>query len=242
MILSATPAGPEAAARRVLREIRTYRHCARSSAGNLTAMIRIALLAQIDVFWWGHLPAYQSDADVHDAADLLDLDGLRRDGMLLFRYRRQATTLLGRAARSAERRAAPDRAPQHCGPAVRLRPGGADRAAQPDRRRLRRARAARHAAAVGHQPRPQRRRISSICANSATRPCCRAAHCVGYAADVEMTWFRQFEADRTAAGACCLSGSEPARSTSSTRARPGTCACALAPAARCGWSPTSSGG
>ena len=82
MILSATPAGPEAAARRVLREIRTYRHCARSSAGNLTAMIRIALLAQIDVFWWGNLPAYQSDADVHDAADLLDLDGLRRDGML----------------------------------------------------------------------------------------------------------------------------------------------------------------
>ena len=94
MILSATPAGEDAAVRRVLREVRSYQPSARSSARNLAAMIRIALLAQIDVLWWSHLRPYQSDADVCGSPDLLDLDGLRRDGMLLFHYRRQ----IGRAS------------------------------------------------------------------------------------------------------------------------------------------------
>jgi len=195
MILSATPAGPEAAARRVLREIRTYRHCARSSAGNLTAMIRIALLAQIDVFWWGNLPAYQSDADVHDAADLLDLDGLRRDGMLLFRYRRQPTTLLGRAARSAERRAAPDRAPQTA--VLRFA------CARPELIVLLNQIAADFAALAprGTPPLWVTSLARSVSHQQHLRDLGYAAmlpssHCVGFAADVEMTWFRQLGADR----------------------------------------------
>ena len=115
IVLSAMPSGPDAAIQRVLQEVRTYRQSTRSSAGNLPAMIRIALLAQIDVLWWGHLPAFQTDADVLGAGDLLDLDVLRRDRMLLFRYRRQASSLIARAARSAERLAVPDRVPHTAG-------------------------------------------------------------------------------------------------------------------------------
>ena len=195
MILSATPAGPDAAASRVLREIRGYRRSARSSARNLAAMIRIALLAQIDVLWWGNLPAYQADADVRSASNLLDLDVLRRDGMLLFRYRRQPSTLIGRAARSAERLAVPSRSPQTAGLRfacaraeliVVLNQIAADftTLAPPGTPQLWVTSLAR---SVAHQ-----RHLRAL-GYAALLP---SAHCVGYAADVEMTWFRQFGADR----------------------------------------------
>ena len=111
-MLSAVPRGTDAAIWRVIDEVRSYQHTSCTSAEDLPAMIRIALLAQIDLLWWGHLREYQSDADVFGAKDLLHLEPLREDNMLLFRYRLQKASLLSRAARHAERRAVPDRAPQ----------------------------------------------------------------------------------------------------------------------------------
>lgn len=194
MIFSATPSGPEAAERRVLREVRAYHHSPRSSATNLTAMVRIALLSQIDVLWWGHVPAYQADSDVRAAPDLLDLDALRRDGKLLFRYRRQASTLVARAARSAERRAVPGRAPRTAG--LRFACARAPLAVELNQ-------IAADFASLAPAGTPQ------LWVTSLTRSVSHqlhlrdlgyaallpSAHCVGYAADVEMTWFRQFSAD-----------------------------------------------
>ena len=194
VIFSATPSGPEAAERRILREVRSFHHSANSSAGNLTAMIRIALLSQIDLLWWGHLPAYQTDSDVRAATDLLDLDVLRRDGKLLFRYRRQASSLIARAARSAERKAVPGRAPRTAGlrfacaraPLVvllnqvaadfaGLAPSGTPRLWVTSLTR-----------SVAHQLHLRDLGYAALLPSS---------HCVGYAADIEMTWFRQFEAE-----------------------------------------------
>lgn len=194
VIFSATPSGPDAAARRVLREVRSYQRNARSSAGNLTAMIRIALLSQIDLLWWGHLPAYQADSDVRSATNLLDLDVLRRDDMLLFRYRRQASSLLGRAARSAERRAAPGRAPRTAGLrfacaraqlVVLLNQIGAEFAglAPSGTPQLWVTSLTR---SVSHQLHLRDLGYAALLPS---------AHCVGYAADVEMNWFRQFGAE-----------------------------------------------
>jgi len=195
VILSATMPGPEAAMHRVLREVRTYQHSARSSAGNLLAMIRIALLSQIDVLWWGHLPSYRADADVLRSRELLDLDALRSGGMLLFRYRRQTSTLLGRAVRSAERVAVPGRAPRTAGLQLacaraelvvllnqiaaefaRLAPAGTPRLWVTSLTR-----------SVEHQ-----RHLRSL-GYAALLP---SAHCVGFAADIEMAWFRHFQADQ----------------------------------------------
>ncbi len=195
MILSATPPGPEAAMQRVLREVRTYRQNVRSSAGNLAAMIRIALLSQIDVLWWGHLPTYRADADVLRSGELLDLDALRSGEMLLFSYRRQTSTLLGRAVRSAERMAVPGRAPRTAGlrfacarpelvvllnqiaaEFARLAPTGTPRLWVTSLTR-----------SVEHQ-----RHLRSL-GYAALLP---SAHCVGFAADIEMAWFRQFQADQ----------------------------------------------
>lgn len=194
-VLSAVPKGPEAAIRRVLGEVRSYRRSACSSAEDLPAMIRIALLAQIDLLWWGHLPEYRADAEVFAATDLLQLEPLRQDNMLLFRYRLQATTLLGRAARSAERRAAPERAPRTAGlrfPCARAElivllnqiarefAGVAPRGTPPlwVTSLTRSVEHQRHLRALGY---------------AALLP---SAHCVGYAADLEMTWFRRFNADK----------------------------------------------
>jgi hypothetical protein len=194
-VLSAVPRGHQAAVRRVLNEIRTYRQSACSSARDLPAMIRIALLAQIDLLWWGHLPDFTADADVFAARELLHLEPLRQDHMLLFRYRLQTTTLMGRAIRAAERRAAPDRAPHTAGlrfPCARaelivLLNQLADefaRAAPPGTPPLWITSLTR---SVDHQ-----RHLRSL-GYAALLP---SAHCVGYAADVEMTWFRRFGADQ----------------------------------------------
>ena len=119
--------------------------------------IRISLLAQIDALWWGREPAYPTDADVLGARDLLDLDALQQGGLLLFRYRHQAGSFVGRAARSVERRALPGRAPDDRRPVA-----GPGPAARPSRCSTRSPRSSpssrrRHAAAVGDQPGPQRR-------------------------------------------------------------------------------------
>ena len=194
MVLSATPEGEDAAARRILREVRSYEPTERSSASNLAAMIRIVLLAQIDMLWWGHLPPYETDKDVWASDELLDLDGLRRDGKLLFRYRRQASTLLARAVRSAERKAAPGWAPRTAG----LRFACARPELIVELNQI----AAEFAelAPLGTPPLWVTSLARSLTHQRHLRDLGYAAlvpsaHCVGYAADIEMTWFRQFGAD-----------------------------------------------
>jgi hypothetical protein len=195
-VLGAVPGGPDAVLGRVVGEVRTYRRNPRSSADNLTAMVRIALLTQIDQLWWGYLPALRGDADVLNAPDLLHLEALRRDNKLLFSYRLQPTTLLGRVARSAERRAASGRAPRTAGlrfPCARselvilLNQMAAEFASRtpPGTPRLWVTSLAR---SVNHQ-----RHLRAL-GYAAMLP---SAHCVGYAADVEVSWFRQFRVDRT---------------------------------------------
>lgn len=193
-VLSVTPSGAEAATQRILRDVRSNRQLSPNSHGDLAEMVRNILLTQIDVLWWGHLPAYKSDADVLAAVDLLPLDGLRHDGMLTFTYRHQATNVISRASRAAERVAAPTRAPVAAGLRlacaraeliVLLNRIGADfaRLAPPGTPPLwvtsltRSVAYQRHLRALGY---------------AALLP---SAHCTGYAADVEMTWYRNFGAD-----------------------------------------------
>jgi hypothetical protein len=194
-VLSAVPGGTEAAIRRVVTEVRSYRRTACNSADNLPAMIRIALLAQIDLLWWGHIREYRSDADVFTARELLHLEPLREDNMLLFRYRLQKASLLSRAARSAERRAVPDRAPHTAGlrfPCARselivLLNQIAQEFAGVAPRGTPALWVTSLARSVAHQ-----QHLRSL-GYAALLP---SAHCVGYAADLEMTWFRRFNADK----------------------------------------------
>lgn len=194
IVFAAMPSGPEAATQRVLREIRIYQKNERSTAENLARMIRVALLAQVDVLWWGNVAPYHSDADVRKAPDVLDLDALRRDGLLLFQYRRQPSSRLARAARSAERLAVPDRTPQTAG--LRFASGRAELIVLLNQIAADFARQAPRGTpplwvtsltrSVAHQ-----RHLRTL-GYAALLP---SAHCVGYAADIEMYWFRRYQAD-----------------------------------------------
>ena len=193
-VLSVTPSGTEAATQRMLRDIRSHRQLSVNSAGDLAAMVRITLLTQIDVLWWGHVPAYKSDADVLADTDLLHLDGLRHGGMLTFNYRRQATNVIARAARLAERAAAPSRAPAAAG--LRLACARAELVVLLNR-------IADDFARLSPPGTPPLW-VTSLTRSVAYQRHLRtlgyvallpSAHCAGYAADVEMTWYRNFGAD-----------------------------------------------
>jgi hypothetical protein len=192
-VLSATPEGTDAAAQRLLREVRHYQPNVRSSARDLAAHIRIHLFALIDIMWWGQTRAYVTDADLLGSAELVDLEPLRRDGRLLFQYRRQACGLPARAARAAARRLRPDRAPRTAGLRfARTRPeavlllnqlaAGLAAEAGPRTPALWVTSLAR---SIEHQ-----RRLRTL-GYAASLP---SAHCVGYAMDIEMAWFAQFGA------------------------------------------------
>jgi hypothetical protein len=194
-VLSATQGGMPEATERLLLEVRNYLPRPGGSAVGLTAMIRIYLLAQIEAMWWGHLPALVADRDVLSSADLVDLEPLRRRRLLAFQYRRQPRNLAIRAARAAERRLRPGRAPRTAG--------------------LRFTRARPEAVALLNQvssafatvcpPGTPPLWVTSLTRSiehqhrlralgyTATLP---SSHCVGYAVDIEMSWFRRFGARR----------------------------------------------
>jgi hypothetical protein len=193
-VLAATPNGMDEAAGRLLREVRDYQPSTRSSAADLGAHVRIHLFAQIEIMWWGSSPGYRTDADLLSCADLVDLEALRRRGQLGFRYRRQAHAFLVRAVRAAERRTRPDRAPRTAGlRCARARPevvallnqlsSEFALAAPPGTPPLWVTSLAR---SVEHQ-----HRLRAL-GYAASLP---SSHCVGYAMDLEMRWFRQFGAD-----------------------------------------------
>ena len=197
-VLAASPEGCPAAVDRLLREVRHYQPQARNCAADLTAHIRIHLFALIDVMWWGSTRAFVTDSDLLHSAELADLEPLRRRGELHFRYRRQARTLPLRAVRAADRRLRPGHTPRTAG----LRFARARREAVTLLNQL-----AADFAAVAPEVPPlwvtslarsieQQRRLRAL-GYTATLP---SAHCVGYAMDIEMSWFRRFGAAGMLAG------------------------------------------
>lgn len=197
-VLAATPGGLAGALHRMTAEIGNHLAGARSPAADLIALTRIYLFAQIDAMWWGSVPMYGTDAAVLSSPDLVDLEPLRRGGRLGFRYRRQAEALLTRAARSAERRAWPDRTPRTAG--LRFTRIRSEAVA------LLNQLSAEFAAAAppGTPPLWVTSLVRSIAHQQHLRALGYAAmlpssHCAGYAMDIEISWFRRFGAHQALA-------------------------------------------
>jgi hypothetical protein len=194
-VLTQTPQGSAGALERLLVEVRNYRPSLRSTTTSLASLIRISLLAQIDALWWGHDPAYLTDTAVLDTPELLDLDALQQGGLLRFQYRHQAASFVGRAARLVERHALPGRRPMTAGLwLARARPQTVALLNQVATQFAELAPAGTPplwvtslARSVEHQ-----RRLRAL-GYAALLP---SSHCVGYAADIEMAWFRRFGAQQ----------------------------------------------
>jgi hypothetical protein len=190
-LLAATPRGRTA----VLGDLL---HALLRRPGELVPLVRVQLLAQIDALWWGRSPAYPSGAELTAAPDLVDLDPLRRAGRLGFRYRRQPTHLVGRAIRSAHRRAVrrglwPERAPSTAGLRYpRTRPEAVALLNQIARRFAERAPAGTPPLWVTSLARSTRHQDRLTRLGYPTMPA--SAHCSGYAVDVELAWYGRYGA------------------------------------------------
>jgi hypothetical protein len=193
-VLSRLDGGADAAAARLMREIRSYRPSVRSSASDLPTFIRILLLSQIDSAWWNGTAPFVADGDVLRSAELVDLTPLRSATMLQFQYRAQPDGLPGRARDWARRQARPGVRPHTAGLRfTRSRPeviavvnqiAGELAAALPPR--TPRLWVTSMVRSVHHQYRLRSLGYAAVLPSS---------HCVGFACDVEMRWFRQFDQD-----------------------------------------------
>jgi hypothetical protein len=191
-VLAHLDGGVDAAIERLMLEVRRYRPSTRSSASDLPAFVRILLLAQIDLVWWSGTPAFASDADVLRSDDLVDLLPLRSAKLLQFQYRAQPAGLPGRVRDWAQRQALPDLRPRTAGLSfTRSRPAVIAVVNQIARELA--------AALPPRTPRPwvtstvrsvqHQHRLRAL-GYAAVLP---SSHCVGYACDLEMQWFRRFD-------------------------------------------------
>ncbi|MFU8851223.1 DUF5715 family protein [Micromonospora sp. SL1-18] len=190
-VLDATPQGLVGARETLLLEMARYQPNARSSPQDLAALVRIYLLSRIDVLWWWDTPAFLTDQQVDTSIDLVDLDWLRRRGLLAFRFQEQAATLVVRGWRAVRRRMLPQATPRTAGLMFRrtrremvalLNDIGREFArvtpsATPSLWVTSLARSAEH------QYRLRRLGYAAMVPSG---------HCLGWAADVEMAWYRRF--------------------------------------------------
>lgn len=193
-VLSRLDGGVDAAAARLIHQIRNYQPNVRSSASDLPTYVRISLLSLIDSVWWRKTAPFISDADVLGSTELVDLRPLRSAKMLQFRYRTQPTGLPGRALDWAQRRALPAIRPPAAGLRfTRSRPAVVAVVNQ----------IARELAAT-LPPQTPRLWVTSMVRSVQHQHHLRSlgyaavlpsSHCVGYACDLEMRWFRQFDRD-----------------------------------------------
>jgi Family of unknown function (DUF5715) len=193
-VLARLEGGADAAADRLVRELRGYRPNARSSASDLPTFIRILLLSQIDSVWWSRTTPFISDADVLNSAELVDLSPLRSARMLEFQYRGQPAGLPGRARDWAQHKLLPALRPRVAGLRfTRSRPvvvavvnqiAREFAAALPPR--TPRLWVTSMVRSVEHQHRLRSLGYSAVLPSS---------HCAGYACDIEINWFRRFDPD-----------------------------------------------
>ena len=191
-VLDRLPGGVESVGTTLLGEAQTFRPNDGSSASDLPSLVRVHLLSQIDTLWWGEVQPYETDTDVAVSPDLVDLGPLRSLDKLDFQYRSGPDGLVGRAVDVVASRAFPKRWPR------------------PGHLRFTRTRPepiafvnqlALEVAEVTPADTPplwvtslvrsvqHQRRLRAL-GFAAVLP---SSHCVGYAIDIELSWFRQFD-------------------------------------------------
>ncbi len=193
-VLSHVPGGGDAAVASLLEDVDRFRPNSRSSARDLPALVRIYLLSQVDSVWWRGASTFETDLDVLHSTELVDLDPLRRRGLLQFQYRAQSDGIRRRAADWLVRRTSPDRRPHTAG--LRFTRARWELIALLNDVAAELRAALPHGTpsiwvtslvrSVEHQNRLRALGYAAVLPSS---------HCVGYGVDIEMRWFRRFDQD-----------------------------------------------
>ncbi len=189
-VLDRVPGGAAAALDRLADLLRRFRPGARSNAATPAALLRIALLQQVEVAWWGAVPPFADDDAVRRSPHLVPLAPLRRRGLLAFRYRVGTSALPRRARDYAVRRWAPGHEPRSSGLSYPLaRPAVVAVLDEVAREFAAAAAPWRGTLWVNCIVRSTavQQRLAGL-GYSALLP---SAHCSGHAADIEMAWLRR---------------------------------------------------
>lgn len=152
--------------------------------------MRIHLLSALDAVWWSDVIPFATDEEVRASAELVDLRLLCRGSEINFGFRVQAHDVPRRALRAAVRRTAPSLAPTTIG--MKLPYGRPEIVALLNDCALE--------LAARSPARSPRLWVNSMARSTAYQDELRtfgylaadsSAHCVGWAADVEMDWMRR---------------------------------------------------
>lgn len=181
--------GQRRAVDQLARRAATFRPTDVSSARGVGPLVRVELLSALDTAWWSHVPAYLSDAQIRTDPDLIDLRVARRRRELRFGFRVQVFDPVRRALRAADRRILAHRSPRTIG--MRLPYG------RPEMLTVLNSLADELST---REPGAPRLWVNSLVRSLAYQDEMRAsgytaatgsAHCVGWAADIEMAWMKR---------------------------------------------------
>ena len=182
-------------ARIVAQAVEDYRRFAPSDASNASSaagLVRILLLQNVDLLWWEDVEDFDTEDDAR-AAGLLDLRALKRSGDVHFSFGIASDGLVRRGRDFLVQRLAPNREPRGPGLAFTdIRPEmlGVLNEISTTTREL--APAGTPAIRVNSIVRTvQHQNHLKTLGFSALSP---SAHCRGWAADIEVTWFERFGA------------------------------------------------
>lgn len=189
-VLDALPGGADRVVARIEAEVREFRRSPRSNVATAADHARLLLLQQIDVLWWSADRApvpFADDAVVRTCPELVSLGALRARDRVDFHYRVSTGSWPVRARNRAVRRLAPDHEPHSSGLSY-------------DRARPAMVALLNHVSALFAASDPSWRRgiwVNCLVRSEQVQDRLRelgysaarsSAHCVGYAADVEMDW------------------------------------------------------
>ncbi|MGX4654187.1 hypothetical protein ACWCHM_10860 [Micromonospora sp. SCSIO 07396] len=192
-VLDATGQGVLGARETLLLELARHQPDRPDAGPDLTALVRIYLLSRIDLMWWRDTTVLATDEQVDTHPDLIDLEWLRRRGLLGFRYREQPAGVLGRGVRALRGRLRPEAAPPTAGVAFRRTRREVVALLNDLSREFARSAPAQTpplwvtslAHSTEHQYRLRR------LGRPAMLP---SGHCLGWAVDVELAWYDRFGA------------------------------------------------
>lgn len=190
-IAAAHPAScdPESVIDGIIQAALAFQPTSVSSARDLPAMLRVRLLTLLDNAWWRDTPLFATNQEVREHPALVNLVDERRRGGLHFDFRTQVFGPAQRAVRSADRRLLPHRSPRTSGmrlpyartETVEMLNSIADEFAEraPGAPRL-----WVNSALRSLEYQEEMRSVGYLAASA-------SAHCVGWAADIEMAWIRR---------------------------------------------------
>ena len=177
-----------------VEEYTRYVPSANSNATSAAGMVRILLLQNVDLCWWDGEADIEFDHEVPTTPGLVDLLQERRRGNVAFSFGVASDRILPRARDYFVQRCFPSREPRGPGlPFTAIRPAMLGVLNEVAATTAGRAPAGTPPIRVNSIVRSvQHQRHLKALGFSALLP---SAHCRGWAADIEVTWFQRFGAD-----------------------------------------------